>query len=124
MKREQMEMERQEQERLAAEEAAAKFSSRTAEDGNALADASDMGEAITIPSELFDSVATPAKEAPSMAGLGGAGRATVSAAPEEKAEKQFEVTFRVTGGFEILRTLNQYMKENGIAYTVLEQKKI
>lgn len=43
MKREQMEMERQEQELLAAEEAAAKSSSGTAEAGNALADASDMG---------------------------------------------------------------------------------
>ena len=140
MKREQMEMERQEQELLAAEEAAAKSSSGTAEAGNALADASDMGEAITIPSELFDSIASPTspvgneKEAPSMAVHGGTvmdevarekdGRDTAAPAHQVKTEKQFEVTFRVTGGFEILRTLNQYMKENGIAYTVLEQKKI
>ena len=51
------------------------------------------------------------------------GRDTAAPAHQVKTEKQFEVTFRVTGGFEILRTLNQYMKENGIAYTVLEQKK-
>lgn len=139
MKQEQLEMERQEQERLAAEEAAAK-ATETAVDGNAPADTADMGEAITIPSELFDSIVMPASPdgnetaVPSMAVPGGAEmeesarekdrREAAAPAPQVKSEKQFEVTFRVTGGFEVLRTLNQYLKENGIAYSVLEQKKI
>ncbi len=134
-----LEEERQEQERLAAEEAAAK-ATETAVDGNAPADTADMGEAITIPSELFDSIVTPASPdgnetaVPSMAVPGGAEmeeaarekdrREAAAPAPQVKSEKQFEVTFRVTGGFEVLRTLNQYLKENGIAYSVLEQKKI
>lgn len=137
MKQEQLEMERQERERLAAEEAASKSAAETAETGNAQTDVPDMGEAITIPSELFDSIATPVsavldkRETPSMAAPGGTcagetGREVAAAenAPDVKIEKQFEVTFRVTGGFDALRTLNQYLKEKGIAYQVLEQKKL
>ena len=45
------------------------------------------------------------------------------AMPFEKTEPVYEVTFRVTGGFGVLRELNNYLKMNNISYEIISQKK-
>lgn len=54
----------------------------------------------------------------------GAQEVPVHETHKEADVASFAVTFRVTGEFSVLRSLNNYLKEKGICFEVIEQKKI
>lgn len=125
IEKERLEKERVERELREAEEAAAKAA---AEASRSMAEEED---AMEIPAELF----APEPEATSADG-GRTGAVEETARPELTApapapapaatpeERRFRVTFCVTGGFDVLKGLNDYMKDKGISYQVIEQVKI
>ena len=131
--KERQEREREERERRAAEEAAAKAEAEAAKQ--------DPPGAMVIPPELLDTATdsavneekaseVPLTSTPDAStiptSVPGTAYSTVSpdmAMPFEKTEPVYEVTFRVTGGFGVLRELNTFLKNNNISYEVLKQIK-
>lgn len=133
--KERQEREREERKRRAAEEAAAKA------EAEAEAAELDPADAMVIPPELMDPAMDTAvndEDAPAThpasisaasaipASVPGTVYSTPSpevAMPFETNEPIYEVTFRVAGGFGVLRELNTYLKNNNISYEVLNQIK-
>lgn len=131
--KERQEREREEQERRTAEEAAAKAEAEAANP--------DPADAMVIPPDLMDSAMVSAanvEEVPVAPPTGSSVSSTITssepaaenaapspdmAMPFEKTEPVYEVTFRVTGGFGVLRELNNYLKMNNISYEIISQKK-
>ena len=124
--KERQEREREERECRAAGEAAAK---------------PELADAMVIPPDLMDTSAdtsvneekasaVPLTSTPAAStiptSVPGTAYSTISpeaTMPFEKTEPVYEVTFRVTGGFGVLRELNNYLKMNKISYEILSQVK-
>lgn len=131
--KERQEREREEQERRDAEEAAAKAEAEAAKQ--------DPADAMVIPPDLMDTAADAAVNAANAIETHTAGSPVSPAVPTsepaaiytapspdttmpfEKTEPVYEVTFRVTGGFSVLRELNNYLKMKKISFEVISQEK-